>query len=128
MGCTNYLGIALAVAVAQAHAAEPSKHQWKTIPGHKNILVDLASVEPIRRSLSGPDQIPTENSIVAIRLNGHIYKGYMFTCSGFGPRGVPSKVLFPQVGFEKPKVMGIVPADVVEDLACPEARKRTPPP
>jgi hypothetical protein len=135
----NRKGIALAALVASGvhtDAAENHGQQWKAVPGHENILVDVASVAPMWTSLLGPRdydtspptdlyRVPTETTDVTIKLNGHLFRHYLITCSGFGARSVgsPEVVYFPQRLDEPPtKVMGYVPVGTVEELACPSAR------
>lgn len=128
--------VAVMVVTIAAHATESSpKRHWIAVPGHENILVDLASVARMWTSLVGPrdystsppkdlSRIPTETTDVSIKLNGHVFSHYMITCSGFWAGSTePSTVYFPQGINELPtKVMGYVPAGVVEALACPAAR------
>jgi hypothetical protein len=133
----NLVLAAVLASASPTEAVSAPTHQWKPVPGHKNISVDLASVSPMWTSYLGPRDygvspprdlfhVPTETTDVTIRLNGHIFRGYMITCSGFGaptPDELPATVYFPQRINEPPtRVMGYVPAGAVEKLVCPRAR------
>lgn len=135
--------IALAFVAVQGHAAEPHKREWVVVPGHKNIMVDIASVAPMSKDLEGPrlpgqrfgemtDPVPTERTAATIRLNGHIFTSYMMICSGFGAWSSQEvTVEFPQpwhpgqpIPTQPPRIMGHVPGGAVEALACPVARAK----
>jgi hypothetical protein len=120
---------ALVLLVVTAASAAAHKRLWKAVPGHKNILLDLASIEPMR-TLSIPARPyhfgipPTDTTSLAIKLNGHLFGGYMIDCSGPGMRAGTATVYMPQKLNEPPtRVMGYVPEGVVQAIACPIARE-----
>lgn len=126
--------IGFVIMAAQAGAAEPRKREWTAIPGHTNILVDVASVAPMWTSLQGPRdysttpptdvfRIPTETTNVTIKLNGHIFDHYILTCSGFLSGNTQPSRVEKEVG-KTVQVLGDVPGGVVEALACPIARAK----
>jgi hypothetical protein len=135
-------GLSLAVAAflgaaVQAYAADHHKPQWRTVPGHENIVVDMASIAPMWKSQIGPrdystnpptdgPRFPTETTNATVKLNGHDFVD-LLTCSGFGANNHwETTVYFPQTRLNEPatKIMGHVPPGVVEALVCPEARRR----
>ena len=122
------VGILLFLMIHAVSAAEPTR-LWKAVPGHKNILVDMASIEPMRtvrtlHTTASPDtpRREFEQTEVAIKLNGHLFDHYMLWCSDMNQKG-DNTVYFPQAINEPPtKVMGIVPNGVIEAMVCPKAR------
>lgn len=114
-----------------ACAAEPER-DWKIVPGHKNILVDMASIQPLKKEFfevnlpSGwthDRSRPYEMTSAAISLNGHLREHNAIYCSGITVKGVRT-YMFP----DSDKVMGVIPEGVVEAMVCPKARELAPSP
>jgi hypothetical protein len=96
--------------------AAESERLWKAVPGHKNILVDMASIKPLDQPPPSPrtDGVKFWDTEVAITVNGTFSDHYWMDC-------VPRVTHTPgdnEIHLENGRIIR-VPAEVVEDLVCP---------
>ena len=96
-----------------AQAPQPTR-VWKVVPGHNNMLVDIASVRPNPMPIIDgiPPMFDTE---VAIRLNGHLFEHFWITCD---PDMIGSQSGDEPVSIDG-RDIGTVPPNVIEAIACP---------
>jgi hypothetical protein len=95
---------------------------WIALRGHKNILVDMASIEPMRKgrmlpTTGSPDtpNIEYDETTVTIKLNGHQTR-YQAICSGGFKFGDTT------IGINS-NAIGTIPSGAIEALVCPKARR-----
>lgn len=115
------------------HADARAKRLWKAVPGHKNIMVDMASIAPMHAGrtmpTTGNPHMPIlgyEETMMSIKLNGNLVEHYVVTCSGFGFGSKESAAVYSEqvmFGGAAPKVIGYVPTGALEKLVCPRARE-----